>query len=631
MTTGYRAIFRLDDTADAVTVAEDQVRSWLRTKQKGRSNLESADWDGPGTHPLGPGATLRVAELDHDLDGSRRRAIRFSETNPGGTWEVSVVAVSLPLDRTHKQTLYVTAGLAGVDQEEAIRKVATPKVVQQLLEAVVVRDGDTEMTAAPQLIHGHRVDEAVDAILDPERSGAVVVATSPGPGLDPKWVQIVSSLTKESVGNATVFVIADDAADKFNAAVPATHDVPPGRVRTFLPGVDFDDTGDGLRHRVLGPATLERAIRRDRVSGMLPAVHASGIRRRVLLSELPADVRRTMDILTKEEAREERLVRVEKTVAAKPVPPITTDTGTGEIILTPEAVAADPNAPLLKRIRALVRQWLGKTEVTEESIDELGQKLSKTAAESDVAVEQLDEMIDTNTRLQLELEQALARVDDVELEAGMQAQAAAAAEREAHILRTRLVKAGAAEDTYVEPLPVDWQSPEDLQELINRITEDADSSEEPHPALSYVVFTGDLAPTMEIQKRDPVGRYASAFWEYVHCLHDYAELKAGGEFSGSLHQYLTAEGTHSGHVVPLDRFASRESASTMQRWADERVFPVPTTVSETGQVLMGSHFKPTNENTIAPRLHFHDDTTGTGKVYIGYIGRHLTNTKTKDS
>ncbi|MEL4317933.1 hypothetical protein WJX64_02860 [Leifsonia sp. YIM 134122] len=43
MTTGYRANFRLDDTADAVAVAEDQVGSWLRTKQKGRSNLDSAD------------------------------------------------------------------------------------------------------------------------------------------------------------------------------------------------------------------------------------------------------------------------------------------------------------------------------------------------------------------------------------------------------------------------------------------------------------------------------------------------------------------------------------------------------------------------------------------------------------
>jgi hypothetical protein len=46
---------------------------------------------------------------------------------------------------------------------------------------------------------------------------------------------------------------------------------------------------------------------------------------------------------------------------------------------------------------------------------------------------------------------------------------------------------------------------------------------------------------------------------------------------------------------------------------------------------MPAHFKAGQENTFAPRVHYFDDTDQTGKIYIGYIGRHLMNTKTKNA
>jgi len=30
-------------------------------------------------------------------------------------------------------------------------------------------------------------------------------------------------------------------------------------------------------------------------------------------------------------------------------------------------------------------------------------------------------------------------------------------------------------------------------------------------------------------------------------------------------------------------------------------------------------------------MHYYDDSTGTGKIYVGYIGRHLTNTKSRNA
>ena len=43
---------------------------------------------------------------------------------------------------------------------------------------------------------------------------------------------------------------------------------------------------------------------------------------------------------------------------------------------------------------------------------------------------------------------------------------------------------------------------------------------------------------------------------------------------------------------------------------------------------MWAHFAPTHCDQNAPRMHYYPDTERTHKVYIGYIGRHLTNTKT---
>jgi len=43
---------------------------------------------------------------------------------------------------------------------------------------------------------------------------------------------------------------------------------------------------------------------------------------------------------------------------------------------------------------------------------------------------------------------------------------------------------------------------------------------------------------------------------------------------------------------------------------------------------MTAHFKLGRIGMVSPRLYFFDDYTKTGKVYIGYIGPHLTNTQT---
>lgn len=44
--------------------------------------------------------------------------------------------------------------------------------------------------------------------------------------------------------------------------------------------------------------------------------------------------------------------------------------------------------------------------------------------------------------------------------------------------------------------------------------------------------------------------------------------------------------------------------------------------------MMLAHFKCGLVGIVSPRQHYYDDVSGSGKVYVGYIGRHLTKKST---
>ncbi|GAA4389075.1 hypothetical protein GCM10023153_04930 [Ornithinibacter aureus] len=133
----------------------------------------------------------------------------------------------------------------------------------------------------------------------------------------------------------------------------------------------------------------------------------------------------------------------------------------------------------------------------------------------------------------------------------------------------------------------------------------------------------------EIDAADPNGTYASSFWEYILVLRDYMAECVEHEFNGNVHMYLNSADVH-GRKCPTQRHRANES-DTVQNNAKmrrERTFAVPSTVSDTGEVFMAAHFAPTHRDQNAPRMYYLADVTKTKKAYIGYIGVHLTNTKT---
>jgi hypothetical protein len=188
------------------------------------------------------------------------------------------------------------------------------------------------------------------------------------------------------------------------------------------------------------------------------------------------------------------------------------------------------------------------------------------------------------------------------------------------------VAKGEAAAAYDIPDTSEWETPEDLAELVLLLNPEVSD----HKVLSRVVFTGDPDLATAADQRDQNGLWRQRCWDFVRVLYEYAELKSEGTFVGNVHGYL-GSGDHNGFKVPIARHASTESKQTIDQWGNERIFPVPTSVDPSGRSAMYAHFKAGTENTYAPRLYYLDDVDNTGKVYIGYIGRHLTNLKTKNA
>ncbi|NYD66774.1 hypothetical protein [Agromyces atrinae] len=647
MAVGYRSVLRLDDRADAVSIAEEHLRAWLKEKSRGRNGLPRVDWEGVGVTEFGPAARLSVTHVDRAEDSSFRRLYQLEETNAAGTFVVSIYALSLPHAHDRKrQSLVIDVSIEGIDPSSAVDRVDPPRVVTALLETVDAWDGFTRLTGKPRTIHRDEVGEVLSAIADQDRSSAVIVAGSLGRDTDSAWTRTIESLTKQSVGVASIFVVLADGMSQLADELPASHEVRPGTVRTFAPRVELDDPDDGVRHRFLGPASLARAVEGTRVARALTKYHAAAGRRRLVEQDLPADIRRGVDLLRKAAVAQERASKVGRIVAtsigssrdvdaalAAGRPSVSSHQAprdeanvSSEHTVKPPPETATGAVELLKsKLRSMIRRWFSRDSWSPDDLDELDALLTVKSSEAEVAEQQLDEAADLQLRLEAELRAAHARLEELDLELALVTADLRESARETQVLRRNLVLADRAEETHVAREAVEWQPPTSVEELVARIT----PGEHQHVALDRVMFTGDIGAALDIDKRDPHGRYAAALWDYVHVLYDYVGVRAEGGVAGGVHVYLSDD-RMDGHKCSPDRHAGTESESvlTNRSWREERVLPVPTDVDASGKVLMGAHFKPTHRDTFAPRMHYFDDADRSQMVYIGYIGRHLTNKKT---
>lgn len=130
MAVGYRSILRLDDREDAIRIAKEQFRSWLvEMVRDSRKTIEKADWEGPGTHRLGPESVLTVIEQGEG--NLARLLLEYVETNGDGVWTTRLYATSAPGSRRLKQVLWFEG--EGERRDGSPVQPGTPRVVRNTL------------------------------------------------------------------------------------------------------------------------------------------------------------------------------------------------------------------------------------------------------------------------------------------------------------------------------------------------------------------------------------------------------------------------------------------------------------------------------------------------------------------
>lgn len=718
---GYRTILQIDGLADGAGVgllAEDYLRDWLRSLQVDQNKLDN--WDGKANLELSQVISVTGFQSDDDQSGQTRRRFTVRTSNHGRIFITRVYAIGSGSKKKTRAYIVVEGMTEAANQEKAALDFGVPRIVKNILSEERVYEGRTRLQAQPRYIDADNVSEVYEAIVDQQRTVAVIVSCVPSLEEEQRWTQMTQSLVQHSVGTAATFIVRYGALDELNNRLPEHLRVRSKSVRTFLANVDLELPLDGIRHLFLGQATLARQseVGQDgsvKVGGFLPQKHALVPRMQLIEKELPAAIRRQIQLLNRDASRQERVREAKKqaraiTLEAAPLVPdvavvehgkdvavtvtkpapmtVSVEAPETTVLETPtppspkisiyeqikrrfverEAEAAAvrklsdeatgsvleaPKRPLTRIQRReleldkrteelLTPPWWGRmTKMVKRWLDLESEVFSD--AQLDQYLAELDRLIDEKTQL-WEMAEEENAVTDEELNQlrGLLEQMRKREESRGvdfHELQEELDEALRHKDFYqrqlirhqktefLTPPTVDekWIYPTDMDELVAML----DPTCEPFSdAADYVRFTGEGKYLSEFTTRDSWSTMVRAAWNFVHTLHDYAQLKATQGFNGGVHDYLLSSETQ-GYKVSHKRHSPKESESVAARskWREARMLPVPKKVDPSGYVYMEAHFRIETNDGFAPRMHYYDDTARSGKIYIGYIGRHLPNTR----
>lgn len=595
----YRAIFTTLDGSDPVAPAAEELQRWMATNRKFN------------------------AEVDHDfamVDGGTRFEIAYAQGD-------SYRAFKATLEERSDHGLWTTELTAepsgwvsvAVTNSEG-NFVAVPNLAKNLLRRLPLGDAKRPLVSVPTVCGRDGMEDILTLLFDPTRTAAVFVAgIGDEDGLARPFTDHAFKWFEQTYGLAHSFIVTREARAELERRLGA-HAVTPWSVRTYLPGLVVGDHLDARRHRFLMPATLDRR-RPDAVARLLGGIARGQTHTRTLPPEVRyaeraaarAANRRLTDSLEAATGLRRRHDAA-STLPLRPAPPqeIERHQQPHEV---PRQAGRNRDLVAASRELALVRDYLGLEEITEAALTEVMASLTAptiSEQESEDLARRLNQLQDEVERRRDEVELLEALLEVQELEAGAGDDEASRLRNEVQWLRGQLRAAGQYEAAASQPEPV--RVPADMSELTS-----------PHFLPEGIVFTGDPKFVDEVVDCDD-GRCARVAWDAVLAMSDYLRALREGVVSGSFHHYVLHTPNEFRTFAPA-KSAENETGITQRQYGDERVFQVPEDVSVSGRARMNAHIKLGRIGLVSPRMHYlhHPETN---RIFIGYIGLHLTNTQT---
>lgn len=626
VTIGFRSVLHVTKSQQPVETVKAEITSWLQDKK----------------YPLEGGIRESVVERRDststfacvgNLEGQKKEWLAvLSEINQGKTWTVSV-AVHDSGDPDEHVQVSVEVDVSPAEPETAIDLVETPRFVRRLLENLAVTDGAVPIL--PKVLEVRtfeQVQSLVDSIQNPERRISIVVAPSPDESLDVEWLSIISQLTKRGVGNSSTYFLDAEITNSFNTLISNDFGAGPGIIRTYAPGFDRTDVSNASLHRYLTPMKLAKSIYPTRgkwnVAKSLQNAFNMASRLNYMQSEVPSDLSRSRDELSQ---IIERLLLQERLPERSPANFDSAYATWAENPNEADVTASTSNEGIKipvstwSRLSNFLRKFVDTEVLSVESLSQL-EGVILNQANTITQIEEL--MYDADAKRS----SATREAEDLQKKINTyQADINSNAHRIRHLEdeNKRLRRNSAGVDSKIDDFSADFQILRGLP-LCSEIAESL-NSEGPaeYAALrEHVVFTGDARFTAELDVLTWNSTYCAKIVDYLEVLFDYVQAKKlPKRLPGGVDFYLKNSNLHAGRVTSPSNH-STESESTKNQFGGLRVFPVPRNVSPSGSVSMWNHFKIAEFDTTAPRLHYFDDTDNTGKIYIGYIGKHLKNSQT---
>ncbi|MEJ5867022.1 hypothetical protein WDV85_04620 [Pseudokineococcus sp. 5B2Z-1] len=321
--------------------------------------------------------------------------------------------------------------------------------------------------------------------------------------------------------------------------------------------------------------------------------------------------------------------RPEPAAAAPAAPPAAEPDDGPRPFGTPGTREQRRDPELRRAFGALLRDLTGSEILTQQAVTLLRSVVDRSTAGSGTAPDEdavaatalLEDLGRDLAAAQARLEEAEAAHQEEQLERALAEQARLEAERRLRELQRRVQRSGVEIDAWsTAPADEDEAVPATTAELLERLAAGR---------LARVVFTGDPARALELDDVVHTGLHVQRTWEALLALRDYAAAKADGSVDSDVQGYL--ERTPDGMCSwPAGRHARGESSTVQNdpRLRAPRLLPVPVEVDPSGRAPMWAHMKLLSLGQTSPRLHYLDDTRRSGRVYVGYVGRHLPNTQT---
>ena len=700
MARGYRAIVELDGKESALQTADRIFHEWAHNKYPLEGRSARIECEEEGIYRFGELTSwkgsvadivaTKLTETSEDKHYERQLLEMVERTGDGHQqWTTRIFAMHATKESNYRDVVWIEVTPPRDFEGDA----KPPRLVRDLISEGHCNDRGMPLSESLQSISDDRqVEELIGWIRDERRRASVVVAAplTDGSGegdlvAECRWKEILGSLTKDSLGCASYFLLTPDAYRQFRERIGEECVMPRGSLRTYLPGFRPDDPTDRFRHRVLSAATLLRGYdeKNKRFRPELSAIIArtpceylweKGLDKELRRAQAPLDKKRLtvptfyplrkatesaelLDervrqrvaeslsvlsheaVLPVEESSKPELVKPE---GAAPGAHVSDGSGSAVVAEPAPQRSESPHLAWYEPLRRLIRRFLPSfsprtpadltsgvmalssgLDSMNRPYEELSSERDKLSGELQAAKELLDGAADDSEEIRTLKED----YDNLDRELSEAQEERENLARRNQYLEWKVKNPGATDverDFVEEQLDA---RPTCMSEFFDRMTLGSFDT-----VTNYVVLSDPDGMMEDILKLDALAssRYAAEFWNYVLVLRDYMRAREAGDFAGgNVHDYL-ANPPEGYRTCSAARHKSNESETVKgnEKMRRERTRPVPREVDPSGEIEMWAHFAPTHCDQNAPRMYYYADTKTTGKVYIGYIGRHLTNTRT---